>query len=194
MDTSIKDTGLIRFGYRDYDPEIGRWTARDPIGFEGGDSNLYGYVLGDPVNFVDSNGLWSVSIKAHAGLGGSVTLGWSPGNGIFGSLQGGIGLDAGASFAPLDNSPFDRELREGPYAAVCPSLRTGKRGISVGGNAQIGVSAYGVEYGAGRGRHFLDGTSASYSEKPSFKFGTNVFESNIGFSVGGSANVEIILW
>jgi len=56
MDTSIKDTGLIRFGYRDYDPETGRWTARDPIGFEGGDSNLYGYVLGDPINLVDPTG------------------------------------------------------------------------------------------------------------------------------------------
>ena len=38
-----------RFGYRDRDPETGRWTARDPIGFAGGDTNLYGYVLGDPV-------------------------------------------------------------------------------------------------------------------------------------------------
>ncbi|MEH8016483.1 DUF1566 domain-containing protein [Rheinheimera muenzenbergensis] len=51
------DTQLIRFGYRDYDPETGRWTARDPIGFAGGDTNLYGYVLGDTVNFIDSNGL-----------------------------------------------------------------------------------------------------------------------------------------
>ena len=51
------DTQLIRFGYRDYDPETGRWTARDPIGFAGGDTNLYGYVLGDPINFIDSNGL-----------------------------------------------------------------------------------------------------------------------------------------
>ena len=51
------DTGLIRFGYRDYDPETGRWTARDPIGFAGGDTNLYGYVLGDPVNFIDPIGL-----------------------------------------------------------------------------------------------------------------------------------------
>ncbi|PWQ94836.1 hypothetical protein DKT75_13875 [Leucothrix arctica] len=51
------DTGLVRFGYRDYDPETGRWTARDPIGFAGGDSNLYGYVLNDPINFVDQDGL-----------------------------------------------------------------------------------------------------------------------------------------
>jgi len=31
-----KDTGLVRFGYRDYDPDTGRWTAKDPIGFSGG--------------------------------------------------------------------------------------------------------------------------------------------------------------
>ena len=49
-------TGLVRFGARDYDPEVGRWTAKDPIGFAGGDTNLYGYVVGDPVNLVDPSG------------------------------------------------------------------------------------------------------------------------------------------
>jgi RHS repeat-associated protein len=52
-----KDTNLTRFGYRDYDSFIGKWTAKDPIDFSGGDTNLYGYVLNDPVNFVDSDGL-----------------------------------------------------------------------------------------------------------------------------------------
>ncbi|MEN8146955.1 MAG: RHS repeat-associated core domain-containing protein [Campylobacterota bacterium] len=52
------DTGLTRFGYRDYDAYTGKWTAKDPIGFQGGDTNLYGYVLGDPVNFVDPLGLY----------------------------------------------------------------------------------------------------------------------------------------
>jgi len=51
------DTGLVRFGYRDYDPFTGKWTAKDPIGFSGGDSNLYGYVLGDPVGGIDPKGL-----------------------------------------------------------------------------------------------------------------------------------------
>ena len=51
------DTKLTRFGYRDYDAYSGKWTAKDPIDFGGGDSNLYGYVLGDPVDFVDSLGL-----------------------------------------------------------------------------------------------------------------------------------------
>ncbi|MDD5035455.1 MAG: PKD domain-containing protein [Methylococcaceae bacterium] len=51
-----RDTGLVRFGARDYDPETGRWTAKDPILFEGGQSNLYGYVLDDPMNSIDSTG------------------------------------------------------------------------------------------------------------------------------------------
>ncbi len=52
-----RDTGLVRFGYRDYDPETGRWTAKDPILFAGGDTDLYGYCVNDPVNWSDSDGL-----------------------------------------------------------------------------------------------------------------------------------------
>ncbi len=51
-----RDTGLVRFGYRDYDADIGRWTAKDPIFFEGGDTDLYGYCLNDPLNYVDPYG------------------------------------------------------------------------------------------------------------------------------------------
>ncbi|MDF1594107.1 MAG: peptidoglycan DD-metalloendopeptidase family protein [Desulfobacterales bacterium] len=51
------DTGHVRFGYRDYDPDIGRWTAKDPLLFEGEDTDLYGYVLNDPVNLIDPWGL-----------------------------------------------------------------------------------------------------------------------------------------
>jgi RHS repeat-associated protein len=51
------DTRLNRFGVRDYDAQTGRFTAKDPIRFAGGQANLYGYVLNDPVNRKDPFGL-----------------------------------------------------------------------------------------------------------------------------------------
>ncbi len=50
------DTNLVSFGAREYNGTIGRWMTKDPILFNGGDTNLYGYVLQDPVNLVDPRG------------------------------------------------------------------------------------------------------------------------------------------
>jgi RHS repeat-associated protein len=55
-----KDTQLVRFGARDYDAATGRWTAKDPILFAGGQANLYTYVRNDPVNLRDPGGLQSL--------------------------------------------------------------------------------------------------------------------------------------
>src|SRR5690606_4202979 len=67
------DTGLVRFGARDYDPDTGRWTAKDPLGFAGGDTNLYAYAGGDPVNFVDSAGT-SAEDATQADALGPITI------------------------------------------------------------------------------------------------------------------------
>ena len=56
------DTRLVRFGARDCDAETGRWTTKDPIRFDGSDTNLFGYLVNDPVNATDVTGLdryWS---------------------------------------------------------------------------------------------------------------------------------------
>lgn len=50
------ETGLVYYRARFYDPSIGRFTQRDPIGFNGG-MNLYAYVNGNPINFNDPMGL-----------------------------------------------------------------------------------------------------------------------------------------
>jgi RHS repeat-associated protein len=60
------ETGLVRFGARDYDAYTGRWTARDPILFAGGQSNLYAYVNNDPVNYRDPSGLTVVATDSLA--------------------------------------------------------------------------------------------------------------------------------
>jgi RHS repeat-associated protein len=93
------DTGLVRFGARDYDPATGRWTGPDPILYAGGDTNLYRYAGGDPVNATDPGGLascnWSilclptggpnvecfVSAGCQSGPGGGGCLGLGCGGG-----------------------------------------------------------------------------------------------------------------
>ncbi|RLB66927.1 MAG: hypothetical protein DRH04_08670, partial [Deltaproteobacteria bacterium] len=92
-------TGLVRFGARDYDAEVGRWTTKDPIGFGGGDANLYGSVIGDPVNGVDVDGkkvqvviVGDAGLLAPASWFGHATLVVMPA----GSSTG-VGLTAGGS-------------------------------------------------------------------------------------------------
>lgn len=50
------DTRLVRFGARDYDPQLGRWLSKDPTLFGGGHANLYAYCGFDPINHVDPSG------------------------------------------------------------------------------------------------------------------------------------------
>ena len=53
-----KEIGLIYFGKRYYDPEVGRWTSLDPIGEIDG-PNLYAYANNNPITYVDYFGLAS---------------------------------------------------------------------------------------------------------------------------------------
>ena len=53
------ETGLVYYGFRYYDPELGRWLSRDPLEEEGG-LNLYGFVGNEPIGRWDALGLeWS---------------------------------------------------------------------------------------------------------------------------------------
>lgn len=58
-----RDTGLVRFGARDYDPKTGRWTSKDPIRFKGG-LNHYVYVENTPNLYADPTGLGPMAFLA----------------------------------------------------------------------------------------------------------------------------------
>ncbi len=62
-------TGLTRFGARDYDAEVGRWTAAEPLGLRGNGMNQHDYAGGDPVNYVDPNGLVVIFVHGTALFG-----------------------------------------------------------------------------------------------------------------------------
>jgi RHS repeat-associated protein len=52
--------GLNDYGFRFYNPMVGKWMTRDPIGERGG-LNLYGFVGNSAMNFVDTLGLYSAT-------------------------------------------------------------------------------------------------------------------------------------
>jgi RHS repeat-associated protein len=68
------DTGLVRFGARDYDGNVGRWTNKDPLRFGGGGFNLYGYVVNDPINFRDGAGKAFISVDCIACYDAAATV------------------------------------------------------------------------------------------------------------------------
>lgn len=112
---SASNVREVIHGARDYDPSVGRWTAKDPILFAGGQTNLYVYVGNDPVNFVDPEGTIVVSVTVAASYliasaigggiagyyGGDRTLGAAALGAGIGLLTGATGLSGSAAVAAL---------------------------------------------------------------------------------------------
>ena len=57
-------TGLYYYRARYYSPRLQRFISEDPIGFRGGDQNLYAYVRVNPISSIDPNGLGPNSFYA----------------------------------------------------------------------------------------------------------------------------------
>jgi RHS repeat-associated protein len=147
-----RDTKLVRFGYRDYGPDIGSWTAKDPVLFYGGDTNLYGYCLNDPINVIDPEGLWFIDI----GISGSATGSLAPGgtiglqigpSGVYFYYGAGLGIGAGASATIHTGDPC-------PGVSVTGTVRGGYPigGIPLGVEADLSIGENcGVAAGLGVG-------------------------------------------
>jgi RHS repeat-associated protein len=118
-------TGLTRFGFRDYDPAAGRWMARDPVGFEGGQGNLYAYADGDPINLRDPLGLWCVGASGYVGIGGGAKLccTWK-GCSVCAEVGFGLGAKVQAGSGGLD--------RTGAKAGLEISAKCGPAGVGIG--------------------------------------------------------------
>jgi RHS repeat-associated protein len=68
------ETGLYQNWFREYNPRLGRYQEPDPLGLQGGSFSLYQYVDGNPLNYVDPNGL-SWALLGKAAIGAAVETG-----------------------------------------------------------------------------------------------------------------------
>jgi RHS repeat-associated protein len=75
---SDDDSGLLYMWNRWYDPDLGRFLNRDPLGLAGGDLNLYRYAANNPLTKVDPFGLYTF-IDVHTGGVGHINIGTSTG-------------------------------------------------------------------------------------------------------------------
>jgi RHS repeat-associated protein len=155
------DTRLTRFGARDYDAEVGRWTSKDPIGFSGGDSNLYGYVLQDPVNLVDVEGRWAVQIGGSisglfpamgGGAESGIAISYSEENGLqiagyqSAQIRGGIGAYGGVGIN-ISLTPDAKELADLSGVTYGGGIDTPL--ISIFGSSSGNIVTSGIGFGIG---------------------------------------------
>ena len=68
------ETGLYYNWYRYYIPSTGRYLKVDPIGFYGGQANLYGYTSNNPVVYIDPLGLGKIGAIIGGAIGAGVGI------------------------------------------------------------------------------------------------------------------------
>ena len=164
------ESGLYFYRGRYYDSKAGRFINRDPIGFVGGDVNLFRYVQNNPVNKLDPYGLktWIYitgggggSLGPASAEGGTYYL-IDPSNGKyyqFGYFSLGIGLglggalqmEAGTFEGPCDPKKVSNyTLTISAFAAAGKGYSSQITGTSFWGEGEIGLTG-GLASGAGYG-------------------------------------------
>ena len=119
-------SGLVRFGFRDYEPGTGRWLARDPILFAGRQGNLYGYTFNDPVNFVDPDGKVAPLVYFVLAKGGAIAAAY-------------VGSKYAATFADWWNSKAVNPCGGAGSGSGVRDMNRAFGKISAIGAAEIGV-------------------------------------------------------
>jgi RHS repeat-associated protein len=160
-----RDAGLVRFGFRDYEPGIGKWTARDPIDFAGGDTDLYAYVMNDPVNWVDPGGLTSLPDRITQATTAADAL-----TGVFAYPKTPTGAAAFAIGSVADRAGFmstyfDDSCTKSGAQTVLSSVGLGAAYVS-GSVSAVGLSAFGWGYTVGDilNRTEVFGTGMTYQD------------------------------
>jgi len=173
------------FRARVYDPAVGRWASKDPIGFGGGDTNLYAYCGNDPLNCLDPRGLW------YLGVSGGATA------------SVGFGVGAGSY-------EYGTYIGYSSNGAVVDQYSSGTKGIGlnvgggVGGVANLNIgwgdspegASYGLSisipvFGTATGTISSGGISIGYSNGPGWQLGITGVKSDTGLGANAQPPIKV---
>ena len=133
------DTGMLYYRARFYDTQTGRFLGEDPIGFRGGDVNLFGYVKNRPLLFRDPSGLQRCDPIVGAIIGGGAGA-------IVGTIAGTVfGPSAGAAIGGLFGGGAGSFV--GPEGTIIGGASGASTGLAVGtvaGPVVGGISGAGI--------------------------------------------------
>jgi len=176
--------GLLYMRARYYDPEVGRFISKDPIGFLGGDINLYPYVANNPVNLIDPEGTKAFLYHFIDGY----RVGRLEGKGIWESLKFGnevMQVDRGEN---ADNPRLHANAAfrgESPAEAIAAASQLARKNWNEG-NKALAVHAWG-DIGTEKGVYYPGFSndpiaSAWHMIKDVFKWGSfkRDIKSNLG--------------
>jgi len=139
-------TGLAYMRARYYDPALGRFHSPDPLGFAGGDLNLYTYAGNNPISFMDPLGdRW---------MCGRVHPSWNPSEWSY-SWGLSFGTSVGVSHSASIGAGVGAGASVGPGIIVGPAVNTGVASAGAGLHAGAGVGAFaGAFSGASLGHSY----------------------------------------
>jgi RHS repeat-associated protein len=135
------DTKLVRFGARDYDPEVGRWTSKDPILFQANQANLYVYVLNDPNNLFDPSGMVGLTDSAYSDQVIGSPVDWNALN----QTEAMQGLYGGSGILVVGLAEGALTIAAVPVAVAAPAVtvsRWGRPGLEAGAWVMKGAATW----------------------------------------------------
>jgi RHS repeat-associated protein len=163
----LSTLGIYDYRNRAYHPGLGRFLQVDPIGFGGGDANLFRYVGNNPVNRGDPSGLVDLPKKLDGNDGDNSFFGDGIASGTWGTVGNGsdtpafnnagevtFGVGVGApnrtgAFGDAWDEGFDRTAGHGDYSPG--GSGSGGNGGSGGGGGRGGGHGGGSAGSGGAG-------------------------------------------
>ena len=107
-------TGLYYYRARYYHPRLQRFISEDPIGLSGGDTNLYGYVGGNPLTWRDPLGQFVAVLPFLPPLIGSATVAGA-------AITAAIGTAGSIAWGILHRDPSSDDPDRSTKPKSCPS-------------------------------------------------------------------------